>query len=720
MNLLHRVRRLNRAVVFGRGIELIVFLLLGVPAWAAVGGRFFDFWNGPRNEQLIFAALGLPVLGGLYLLFARLLRRALQNRALAAVLLSFLFAILAGGLIARALPAPLFPLERLGSTAQHELKLITRRGPYEAGESAVRIQAFHVDAKPLPLSSFTSLHGSWELNDGILSGWGQETTTAVTFTGLNNVRVILAPSKVLSIQVILDDQVVGWAQHPLFGKTLTFQLPLTRFQIFLWVCDAALVALLLVGLALFFFSRAGARRSADWSATHWRELLLAAAAVVQFVLFATFYLYQGFAGEGLFQFDSNTYIYNKVISPYTAAEDFARFGGFFYKNPEIPYRSQVGPQGMILGAIPKLFNLDRHVFLAVSRLVFVLALCVIFYRLALSVLRELGLVTALALMALVSGSVWIGAASKSLMFVFFLHVLPFVVGWVVYPRVLKGSTPWGRFLFWVGLTVFLKALNGYEYIPNIILSPTVAMLFFWLRDRQESFKRFVQRVIWTGAAGGAGLAAALFTHFVQLSLNMGGVARAADYLINRTVYRTMGEQNSVCNNSSLPKLVYDYMFNVSYVPFQQPTGNIPPSMIWHLFALLAVGLVIGAALLVFLPGERLQIGAQDAGRNTGWQTLPLLPSGWAAALRALAAAAVWSLVCSFAWIVIFLNHMNCHYHFDALAFYLPFGLTVFIFAGYVLRLLLAPLKLYALLLSALRADRPTQPEEHKSILSTKK
>jgi hypothetical protein len=48
----------------------------------------------------------------------------------------------------------------------------------------------------------------------------------------------------------------------------------------------------------------------------------------------------------------------------------------------------------------------------------------------------------------------------------------------------------------------------------------------------------------------------------------------------------------------------------------------------------------------------------------------------------LALATTWALASTFSWVVLAQNHMACHLHLNSIVFYLPFGITLFLFAGY--------------------------------------
>jgi hypothetical protein len=48
----------------------------------------------------------------------------------------------------------------------------------------------------------------------------------------------------------------------------------------------------------------------------------------------------------------------------------------------------------------------------------------------------------------------------------------------------------------------------------------------------------------------------------------------------------------------------------------------------------------------------------------------------------LMVATSWALISSFSWHVLAQNHMACHPGLNAIIFYLPFGITVFIQIGY--------------------------------------
>ena len=376
-----------------------------------------------------------------------------------------------------------------------------------------------------------------------------------------------------------------------------------------------------------------------------------------------------------FQNDSEQWVTDKVVSHWTLWEDTFIHGGFLYKDaddqPRI-YLSQVGMQGFIFSIPVKLMGFDAEQTLLFLRILVSLSFASLLTGYCLIVQKEFGWTACLTTAFCISVSYYIIAFGKNLYWVIALVFAPMLVGWMIYPSL--SSRKGGKILFYflISLLVFMKSLCGYEFITNVILGATTPVVYYELLAQPNAWSRVARIVLLTLLAGILGFLGAIALHSVQLLLYTGNV----DYLLNRILVRTMGEQYTVCEQNFWWMLLH-YLLVIPQVlnPFAR---FLPiPEKIFPLVLLLgacaASGLILARgnwlSALTTLSADRLNA---------------VLPK-----VRALNLAVGWAFLCSMSWVILAKNHMGCHYHMNSVVFYLPFGLISFAQIGYLIALTLS-------------------------------
>jgi len=438
------------------------------------------------------------------------------------------------------------------------------------------------------------------------------------------------------------------------------------------------------------------------------------------LVFSTFYFSESPWDVPAFQSDSEALVTRKIETDISILDDLKQKGGFLYAEENnvsaiIPglYTSQVGLQGLILNTIDKLFKLDAFRFIGFSRISVALLFSLIIVCIVYATLNEFGIITSITFIILVILSTWLVAFSKNLYWVAFTLFLPYGIGWLIYPLVIKSRIRFLTFLTIIGALVFLKSLNGYEYISNVLLGATIAPVYFELKNGAR-LPSLVKIVFWISLAGVAGFFLAYLLHFFQLFLFIRDINKALFIITERATARTLGKNPYSCDTSGLFTLTLKYLKIRSIYGIQIP-------LVW-IFCAYIIGFV---PLLAFNPGKKtgyiiaflggflvlISIGIDwFAGRpGIGISQLILFSIGLSTIifgilsifdvkirtyekLVPLMVATTWALISSLTWHLLAQNHMACHLGLNAIIFYLPFGVTVFIQIGYWIQILFGNIK----------------------------
>jgi hypothetical protein len=441
-------------------------------------------------------------------------------------------------------------------------------------------------------------------------------------------------------------------------------------------------------------------------------LFLVIAIILMTVVFSTFYFSESPWGLSSFQADSEALVTLKLQKGESFLEDLKQNGGFLAADKanisaSIPglYTSQVGLQGIILNLIRSATNANTEAFIGWSRLFMAIMFAIVFAIVLYIAWEEFGITTSIIFLVLVLLSTWLVAFSKNLYWTSFTLILPFAIGWLYYPRVVADDSKLGRYLLLTGALVLLKSLNGYEYITNIILSATIAPVYYELREK-SNLKILIGRVFLIGFAGIGGFLAAYVIHFLQLFAFTKNFQTSIRILVERAATRTFGENpyTTACDFSNPAILVMKYLNKRSIVELGTPlvwmfcvyiigiASLFPlrvkktPSAIITIIGMAAIALSFAVDAFIGRPGFGLsQWLLFSTGLGFGLLGIISLTSFIIPNRRKLihlALASTWALASTFSWVILARNHMACHLHLNSIVFYIPFGVTLFLFAGY--------------------------------------
>jgi hypothetical protein len=447
-------------------------------------------------------------------------------------------------------------------------------------------------------------------------------------------------------------------------------------------------------------------------------LFLCFAVTAMTVVFVTFYFTESPWDSPSFQIDSELYVSRKINTDISLLDDFKYKGGFLYadignKFRIIPglYTSQVGLQGLILNSVQELLKTDNTEFLGYSRIFVSLLLAITLSVILYTAWVEFGWITSVTFFLLIISAFWIVAFSKNLYWVEFTLFLPFAAGWLIYPKVLRSKIPFAGYLFVTGVLILLKSLNGYEYLTNVILGASIGPIYYELGSGRK-LKELTKRIVLIIFAGVVGFSIAYGLHFVQLYAYTQDLQRSFYIITERAITRTIGENpyTTGCDSSYYPIVILKYLNSQSLL-----RADIP--LVW-IFSVFTIGIVPiipfrfnkGISLIIIITsivmivvafGVDIYLGKTGLGISQilllsagvtfllfGFLSLTKTTPVKSEKLIRLALTTTWALISSFSWVILAKNHMACHLHINSIVFYLPYGITLFLFISYWLETLI--------------------------------
>ncbi|MBI4122969.1 MAG: hypothetical protein HY458_01230 [Parcubacteria group bacterium] len=324
-------------------------------------------------------------------------------------------------------------------------------------------------------------------------------------------------------------------------------------------------------------------------------------------------------------------------------------GGFLVAKDEqgLPkaYLSQYGLQFKIFALLwPPNVPLEQYVRGLYILLAFLFAATLAGFVLV--VAKEFGRFSALFLAAGILSSPWLVLYSGGLAWMIFASFLPFVFSWMLYPY-LKSKFPF--FCFAIGFLIFFKALSGYEFLSNILLSTLVPVLYYELRNGTR-LSAIARKSVWIYIAGFAGFLLALNLHMAQGIAYLGSKREILEHIVGKGLQRSFGEPLFA------PRIVLDYLLGPAYLKAE--TGA---TLLITLAYLWTAGIFLLGILLLLFSAKKYR--EKFSGTQGG----------------ALVFALAFSYIAALSWTIVMPGDMVNHPQSHAIIFYLPANLMVFLF-----------------------------------------
>ena len=341
-----------------------------------------------------------------------------------------------------------------------------------------------------------------------------------------------------------------------------------------------------------------------------------------------------------------------------------------------PYKSQVGAQGLLFSALDRLIPAPPRAKLRLFHGLNALLAALVLALIILWFFEEFGLGPALFVFATTVASQWLVVIARNLWWSLWAFFLPMLMVMLYMKRrpspAARRAWALGGLLALCFLVKFL--LNGYEFLPAILLMTVVPLAYYAVRERWA-----IGQILRYGLA--ASLAAILAFAFslsillTQISSLREDGPKGMDYILWTMQKRTHGNPSDfpAVYTPSLKAGTLGVVLTYLKGPFFSSHDYRPaessapaPSRFQIPYAALLI-LFLAASVLILI--NRKKAAARPHAR-TG---------------PALLAAVWFSLLAPLSWLVFFKAHSYIHTHLDFIVWHMPFTLFGFALCGLAVR-----------------------------------
>jgi hypothetical protein len=370
-----------------------------------------------------------------------------------------------------------------------------------------------------------------------------------------------------------------------------------------------------------------------------------------------------------FQMDSQQSV--TLMMEKTKRDGLASTGGFMVMNNNVSvlYLSAWGLQGKVFSRAYSVSSAELPVFVHRMQWAMSIFFAALLAAFVLFLHRELGSTTAAVFAMLVCLSDWLVFAARNLYLVYPLHILPFLLSFMLFPKLVMGGTTASFILYLaaVGGAVLLKSLCYLDYSSNIVLSTACGPIFYGIAHRQPA-RRIAQ---WSGAVLATSAAAvflAILAIGIQMTLHNGTAKGCFDHILRKAAVRSLQPEPTSVDGAppgvTIMEVVEPFLtLPVISLPF---TRNPERYRIYLSFFSWACAL-LPTTLIGFLDARMFPQCRKN--RRT---------------LAGLAAAAAWGLGATLSWAFLMKGHMYHHLHINGMICYIPYMLVLYMLIGKVL------------------------------------
>ena len=258
----------------------------------------------------------------------------------------------------------------------------------------------------------------------------------------------------------------------------------------------------------------------------------------------------------------------------------------------LSYTHQSGLQGLGFGVLNKVFSVwqdngearERMLYAANSILFYAVSLC-----LCIGLWRTFGAPAAMGWMAAVLLSPWVQRGMKDLYWCLWTWLLPALAGLILCAATKKRHTTpsWAYFLVFAAVCV--RCMCGFEFISAFLILAEVPLFLCWVLalGQKRPARGWFFRMVRTGFAALAGVAAALAVWLVQSCLYFGTWAGAWDNVVSAALRHTTG------GTATAAAMLDRYFVQGEAVLQLGPVGITPP--VW--LGICAAFFVLAAVVL---------------------------------------------------------------------------------------------------------------------------
>jgi hypothetical protein len=364
-------------------------------------------------------------------------------------------------------------------------------------------------------------------------------------------------------------------------------------------------------------------------------------------------------------FQNDSEISVSLMLEKTKRDGLCSTGGFMMNRAldAPPYFSAWGLHGKIFSFFYRFSDDPVPVFMDKIRGVVAFCFGLLLSGFVLFCLIEFGWMAAAFLTIGVLWSDWMVFAGRNAYLVFFMHFLPMILAWILYPRFQrKSGFNWPGYLAVIGGATLLNALCYFDYISNIVLSTATAPLYYGCRDGLPG-RQIIKGMFLTLAVSSVAVVIAILATATQAGIWLGSLTSGFNEVLGAAASRMYGTaQIERAAPDSMPLLA---IFN-QYLTIPALTLPWLPKAGYYVFlsffAFLGIG--IPAALVAVLDGRRFP--AVEAERRK---------------LIGLSLATLWGLGATLSWAFLMKGHMFHHPHINGMIFYLPYMMLLYVLIG---------------------------------------
>ena len=340
------------------------------------------------------------------------------------------------------------------------------------------------------------------------------------------------------------------------------------------------------------------------------------------------------------------------------------------------YKSQIGGQGMLLGALDGLLPWppqDKLTFLqGLTSLLSAFALSLVFLWFA----REIGLTAAAAALIGTVGSQWLTVFGRNLWWSIWAFYLPLVVMLCFFRR-LKGrpDIPWGKFGIVFFLAVLVKCFfNGYEYITTTLIMTAVPLVYHSVRYR-IGWKNFLLGSLTAISASAGAILVSMTVLCLQIASVEGSFAKGIEHILFSLQARSYGDPSlfppdyAASLNANVLEVLGYYLREI-YIDFNnyfQAPNDLVANFVMQFRYLYLIVLFAAASLAL--------LGLLRSARAAGFR-----PAG-----QGMIAALWFSILAPLSWLILFKAHSYIHTFMNDLIWQMPFTIFGFAVFGLALR-----------------------------------
>ncbi len=332
-----------------------------------------------------------------------------------------------------------------------------------------------------------------------------------------------------------------------------------------------------------------------------------------------------------------------------------------------PYYAHPGYQAFLLAVLQRVTNGGPAAIYSNGLILFAILTSLTLTVLLTAIWREFGPASAISVFVLLMLSDWLVFIGASAYWASFTIYLPMATAWLIYPAVVRKQVAVSYMVLLLSLLVFVRCtLGGYEFISNILLGFTVPVVYYRVKSG-SSLPHVAREVALLSAGGAVGFVLAFAAHCCALGHQLGSWRLAATTVIGRATPRMVGLTSGplqITQADRLPAFLQHAPLDLVKAGAYLSNSIVTVPFITGLHVLLAFA--VAMQILLFALYRQHLANPQGAARVK---------------VRAMFISLLWSFVCGCSWLVLMPGHMRPHVYFATIVFYVPWLITLQIFAA---------------------------------------